>query len=276
VTAQLLRRFDSFVDFVPDAGGLEARAAGVAVTIRRLRKSFGQNEVLRGIDLDIRAGEFVAVVGRSGCGKSTLLRLLLGLDQPSEGEFGFGDGAEQPARGGAIRIMFQEPRLLPWASVLANVEVGLGKERAVPDARERAIATLREVGLEERRDHWPSVLSGGQKQRVALARSLVSRPRVLAFDEPLGALDALTRISMQRLIEGVWIAQRFTAIMVTHDVVEAVTLADRVLLIEDGKIALDQRIDLARPRERGSPEVAALEGRILRELFRNGGADKDA
>jgi sulfonate transport system ATP-binding protein len=126
---------------------------------------------------------------------------------------------------------------------------------------------LHEVGLEDRRDHWPSVLSGGQKQRVALARALVSRPRVLAFDETLGALDALTRISMQRLIEGVWIDQGFTAIMVTHDVAEAVTLADRVLMIEAGEITLDQHIDLPRPRERGSPEVAALEGKILRALF---------
>jgi sulfonate transport system ATP-binding protein len=135
---------------------------------------------------------------------------------------------------------------------------------------------LCEVGLEDRRDDWPSVLSGGQKQRVALARALVSRPRVLAFDEPLGALDALTRISMQRLLERVWIDQKFTAVMVTHDVAEAVTLADRVLMIENGVIALDQRVDLPRPRERGSAEVAALEGRIRKELFRNSHAGEDA
>jgi sulfonate transport system ATP-binding protein len=165
--------------------------------------------------------------------------------------------------------MFQEPRLLPWASVLANVEVGLGRTVARGE-RERAVATLREVGREDRSGDWPSVLSGGQKQRVALARALVSQPRLLAFDEPLGALDALTRISMQRLVERVWLDQRFTAIMVTHDVAEAVTLADRVLMIEDGKIALDHRIEIPRPRERGSAEVAALEGRILRELLRNG------
>jgi sulfonate transport system ATP-binding protein len=276
MTAQLLRRVGDVVQFVPDAGELGARG-GLSVTIRHLRKWFGQNQVLGGIDLHIRSGEFVAVVGRSGCGKSTLLRLLLGLDQPSEGEFHFGDGTVAPAaHAGAVRIMFQEPRLLPWASVLANVEVGLGKERSSPDARERALATLRQVGLEDRRQHWPLVLSGGQKQRVALARALVSRPRLLAFDEPLGSLDALTRISMQRLIERVWLGQHFTAIMVTHDVAEAVALVDRVLMIEDGKIALDQRIDLPRPRERGSPEVAALEGRILRELFRNAGPGEDA
>jgi sulfonate transport system ATP-binding protein len=276
MTALALPRIDHFVELVPDTGKSQTQSGGCAVTFRQLRKSFGQNHILRGIDLHIAAGEFVAIVGRSGCGKSTLLRLLLELDQPSEGEFRLGDTTDQQAHSGAIRIMFQEPRLLPWASVLANVEVGLGRERSSPDARERAIATLSEVGLDDRRDDWPSVLSGGQKQRVALARALVSRPRVLAFDEPLGALDALTRISMQRLIERVWVEQRFTAIMVTHDVAEAVTLADRVLMIEQGAIALDQRIDLPRPRERGSPDLAALEGRILRELFRNAGAGEDA
>jgi len=276
MTVQALRRISDFVEPVPTPDRGEARGDGLAVTIHQLRKSFGQNQVLRGIDLHISAGEFVAVVGRSGCGKSTLLRLLLGLERPSGGHFRFGDQVGRAAPTGAVRIMFQEPRLLPWASVLANVEVGLGDERASANAQERALATLREVGLEDRRDHWPSVLSGGQKQRVALARALVSRPQVLAFDEPLGALDALTRISMQRLVERVWAGQRFTAIMVTHDVAEAVTLADRVLMIEQGEITLDQRIDLRRPRERGSPEVAALEGRILRALFRNAAAGEDA
>jgi len=275
MTIQALRRIGDFVEPVPPHRG-ETRGDGLAVTICQLQKSFGQNQVLRGIDLHISAGEFVAIVGRSGCGKSTLLRLLLGLERPNGGHFRFGDRAGHATASGAIRIMFQEPRLLPWASVLANVEVGLGDERASANARERALATLREVGLEDRRNHWPSVLSGGQKQRVALARALVSRPQVLAFDEPLGALDALTRISMQRLVERVWAGQRFTAIMVTHDVAEAVTLADRVLMIEQGEIILDQRIDLRRPRERGSPEVAALEGRILHALFRNAAAGEDA
>jgi sulfonate transport system ATP-binding protein len=249
---------------------------GVAITARGLQKSFGPSPVLRGIDIHIRAGQFVAVVGRSGCGKSTLLRLLLGLDRPDHGQFWFGDDPGTKLGQEALRIMFQEPRLLPWATVLANVEVGLGRDRGGADAQARTLATLREVGLEERRDDWPSGLSGGQKQRVALARALVARPRVLVFDEPLGALDALTRISMQRLVEQVWLREKFTAIMVTHDVAEAVTLADRVLMIEDGVIALDLRVDLPRPRQRGSMEVAALEGRILRELFRNSRAGEDA
>jgi sulfonate transport system ATP-binding protein len=271
-----LRHVDRVVDFASGGEAPAADTSGLPINIRWLQKSFGAKAILRGIDLHVRSGQFVAIVGRSGCGKSTLLRLLLGLDQPTGGQFWFGERAEDKPDAHAVRIMFQEPRLLPWASVLANVEVGLGNDRASPDARERAISTLREVGLEDRRDDWPSVLSGGQKQRVALARALVSRPRVLAFDEPLGALDALTRISMQKLLERVWLDQKFTAIMVTHDVAEAVALADRVLMIEDGEIALDLRVDLPRPRERGSVEVAALEGRILRELFRNAQAGEDA
>ena len=219
--------------------------------------------MLRGIDLHIPAGQFVAIVGRSGCGKSTLLRLIAGLDRRRQGpSASAGTRAQQD-----VRVMFQEPRLLPWARVLSNVEVGLGRERTSADAQARAESALVEVGLGDKRAQWPSVLSGGQKQRVALARALVSRPRVLAFDEPLGALDALTRISMQRLLERVWRDQGFTAILVTHDVSEAVALADRVLVIEDGRIAHDFTVDIARPRQRGSAELAALEGSILKKLL---------
>jgi sulfonate transport system ATP-binding protein len=255
------------VNFVEQARliqrGSESRPRGLSLTIRGLRKSFGDNEVLRGIDLHIPAGQFVAIVGRSGCGKSTLLRLVAGLEAVTAGAVAFGE----PARAEDIRVMFQEPRLLPWARVLSNVEVGLGRERTTVDAQARAESALVEVGLGDKRSQWPAVLSGGQKQRVALARALVSRPRVLAFDEPLGALDALTRISMQRLLERVWHDQAFTAILVTHDVSEAVALADRVLVIEDGRIAHDIDIDIPRPRRRGSAELAALEGSILKNLL---------
>ncbi|MCP9627029.1 ATP-binding cassette domain-containing protein [Rhodopseudomonas palustris] len=246
------------------ASPLRPATPALPLDIRGLRKSFGDNDVLRGIDLHIPAGQFVTIVGRSGCGKSTLLRLIAGLETPTAGHIGFGED-KLP---GDVRVMFQEPRLLPWARVLANVEVGLGAERNSPDARARADAALIEVGLDDKRGQWPAVLSGGQKQRVALARALVSRPRVLAFDEPLGALDALTRIAMQRLLEQVWQDQGFTAILVTHDVAEAVALADRVLVIEDGRIAKDLLIDLPRPRQRGSAELAALEGEILRDLLK--------
>jgi len=236
---------------------------GLSLTIRGLRKSFGDNEVLRGIDLHIPAGQFVAIVGRSGCGKSTLLRLIAGLETATADSIVFGE----QARAEDVRVMFQEPRLLPWARVLSNVEVGLGRDRASADAQARAESALVEVGLGDKRGQWPAVLSGGQKQRVALARALVSHPRVLAFDEPLGALDALTRISMQRLLERVWHDQAFTAILVTHDVSEAIALADRVLVIEDGRIAHDIDVDIPRPRRRGSAELAALEGAILKNLL---------
>jgi sulfonate transport system ATP-binding protein len=254
-------------DFVEQARrlrrGSEAATRGLALTIRGLRKSFGANEVLRGIDLHIPAGQFVAIVGRSGCGKSTLLRLIAGLESITAGTIAFGE----EARPEDVRVMFQEPRLLPWARVLSNVEVGLGRERHSPDAQARAESALVEVGLGEKREQWPAVLSGGQKQRVALARALVSHPRVLAFDEPLGALDALTRISMQRLLDRVWLDEGFTAILVTHDVSEAVALADRVLVIEDGGIAHDIEVDIPRPRRRGSAQLAALEGSILKNLL---------
>ena len=236
---------------------------GLPLTIRGLRKSFGDNEVLRGIDLHIPAGQFVAIVGRSGCGKSTLLRLIAGLETIDAGTISFGE----ETRPEDVRMMFQEPRLLPWARVLSNVEVGLGRGRASSDAQARAEKALGEVGLDDKRGQWPAVLSGGQKQRVALARALVSDPRVLAFDEPLGALDALTRISMQRLLERVWHDQAFTAILVTHDVSEAVALADRVLVVEHGRITHDVNVDIPRPRRRGSPDLAEVEGSILNNLL---------
>jgi sulfonate transport system ATP-binding protein len=257
----------SRANFAPTARAVRderpVHSSGLPLSIRGLRKSFGDNEVLRGIDLHIPAGQFVAIVGKSGCGKSTLLRLIAGLEKIDAGSVSFGDAVKPED----IRVMFQEPRLLPWARVLSNVEVGLGRDRASSDAHSRAEKALTEVGLADKRNQWPSVLSGGQKQRVALARALVSRPRVLAFDEPLGALDALTRISMQRLLERVWRDQGFTAILVTHDVSEAVALADRVLVIDEGRIAHDVMVNAARPRERGSAELASLEGSILNHLL---------
>ncbi|MEP9351927.1 ATP-binding cassette domain-containing protein [Xanthobacter sp. KR7-225] len=237
---------------------------GIAFTFRGLRKAFGPKTVLHGLDLHVPAGQFVAVIGKSGCGKSTLLRLLTGLDVPTGGTL---EIASTERRADITRVMFQEPRLLPWARVAANVAVGLSHVRDGKEKRGKAHALLAQVGLADRAGEWPAVLSGGQRQRVALARALASRPRILALDEPLGALDALTRIEMQLLLERIWLKQGFTAVLVTHDVAEAVALADRVVLIEEGRIALDVEVQLERPRRRGSPELAHLEGIILEKLL---------
>lgn len=247
-----------------DALSQDSPPRGVSISLHGLVKSFGAKYVLQGLDLHAAAGQFLAIVGRSGCGKSTLLRLLAGLDQPDAGQICFAARPAAQARQ-AARLMFQEPRLLPWASVIANVEVGLGGG----GGRERALAALASVGLADRAGEWPSILSGGQKQRVALARALVSQPRLLALDEPLGALDALTRIEMQQLLEAVWQRERFTAVLVTHDVAEAVMLADRILVLEGGRITLNINVDLPRPRHRGSADAAKLEERILRYLLSN-------
>ncbi len=236
---------------------------GAGVKITGLGKSFGDKVVLDNLDLTIRPGQFVAVVGRSGCGKSTLLRLLVGLDEPTAGSIEV-TGPTGPAQ---ARIVFQEPRLLPWLSVEDNVSVGLGEGRMTPERRKKGLDTLAEVGLKDRAKEWPSVLSGGQKQRVALARALVSHPQLLVLDEPLGALDALTRITMQGLIERVWFAQGMTTVLVTHDVSEAVALADRVIVLDAGKVLIDVDVTLPRPRERGSAELAKLEGRLLDAIF---------
>ena len=240
-------------------------ASGASVSLRGVTRRFGDHQVLHGIDLDIPAGQFVAIVGRSGCGKSTLLRLLAGLDQPTAGTITI-DGSSAGWKD-HVRLMFQEPRLLPWQRVAANVEVGLSHAPSGADRRRQAIEALAQVGLSGREIAWPAVLSGGQKQRVALARALVSHPRILAFDEPLGALDALTRIEMQSLIEQVWQDKGFTAIVVTHDVTEAVALADRILLLDAGRVAIDVTVDLPRPRRRGDPQAAVIEGRILDRLL---------
>jgi sulfonate transport system ATP-binding protein len=239
-------------------------AAGLK--LNRIEKSFGGNRVLRGIDLDIAPGSFVAIIGKSGCGKSTLLRILMGLEEPTGGHLEFHDAEDRPVEP-STRIVFQEPRLLPWASVLDNVCVGLGSGAADGQGRAKALQALDSVELSTKADEWPSMLSGGQRQRVALARALVSRPGFLALDEPLGALDALTRISMQRLLAEVWKELGFTAVLVTHDVAEAVHLADRVIVLEEGRIKLDLAVPFAHPRRHGTVELADIEGRLLAAIL---------
>ena len=241
----------------PEPAVAPARRQGISLTLDGVSKSFGARKVLSDVQLELRAGEFVAVIGRSGCGKSTLLRAIAGLETTDAGDIAIG----KAGIGASIRIMFQEARLLPWKTVLENVALGL------PRSLNAAAATLSTVGLAERADDWPAELSGGQRQRVALARALLHEPQLLLLDEPLGALDALTRIEMQQLIEALWQARGFTAVLATHDVQEALALADRVVLIEDGRITLDLKVDLPRPRARGSAAFAALEQRLLGRIL---------
>lgn len=235
----------------------QTQADGVRLCIENLSKSYGSRQVLRNAELTIEPGEFVAIVGRSGCGKSTLLRLVAGLETASHGQIKV-DGFQVSGLRKVTRIMFQEARLLPWQRVVDNVALGLPESK-----RSHAKQVLEQVGLGDRLQEWPAKLSGGQRQRVALARALVHNPHLLLLDEPLGALDALTRIEMHVLIEDLWDENGFTALLVTHDVQEAVALADRVILIEEGAIALDERVDLPRPRSRGDSRFVALEKRIL-------------
>ena len=229
--------------------------------IENLTKSYGVRGVLHGVNLEVLRGEFVVIIGQSGCGKSTLLRLLAGLETPNAGEITLGD---TPLRGlnTSARVMFQDARLLPWERVLENVGLGLDGD----DWREPAEAALGAVGLLDRAGDFPGVLSGGQRQRVALARALACRPEILLLDEPLGALDALTRLEMQKLIARLWEQHGWTVFLVTHDVEEAILLADRVILLEEGQVVLNLPVTLPRPRHRTSPAYVDLTEELLNRL----------
>ena len=225
-----------------------------AVSVRGLTRRFGANTVLHGLDLELEPGSFTALLGRSGSGKTTLLRTLAGLDPaPPDADIAMPD---------AVSAVFQEPRLLPWKKVWQNVSLGL----AGGDPRGRAARALSEVGLSRHADAWPATLSGGEAQRAALARALVREPRLLLLDEPFASLDALTRIRMHALVLDLWRAHGPTTLIVTHDVDEAVLLADRVLVLDAGRIAADIAVDLPRPRSHGDARFAALRRRLLAEL----------
>ena len=238
----------------PDAAPKE----GLRVKLRSVSKSFGGLTVLDGLDLDIESGSFVAIAGRSGEGKSTLLRLLAGLARADAGTILL-DGSPVEERARDVTMMFQDARLLPWQRVLANVGIARG-----PRWRERAVTALAEVRLANRVRDWPATLSGGQRQRVALARALLDWPGLLLLDEPFGALDALTRSEMHSLVLRLWHEVGFTAVIVTHDVAEALFLADRVLVLQHGRIARDVRVPATRPRTAGAN--AALHAEILSTL----------
>jgi sulfonate transport system ATP-binding protein len=231
----------------------EDNAAGQAAQVRGLSRDFGPRRVLDGLDIDIAPGEFVALIGRSGSGKSTLLRALAGLDPEVTGEVRVH---------GTTAVAFQEPRLVPWKRVTANVCLGL---RAA-DPRQASGAALAEVGLSDRADAWPLTLSGGEAQRVSLARALVREPRRLLLDEPFSALDALTTITMHQLVLRLWAQHQPAVLLVTHDVDEALALADRVLVLTDGRIGYSCRIDAPRPRDRDNPDLITIRADLLAEL----------
>ena len=230
-----------------------ASSAGTAAAVRGFTRQFGERVVLGNLDLEIRAGEFVAMIGRSGSGKSTLLRALAGLDRDFSGSL----TVAQP-----VAVAFQEPRLVPWKRVLDNVALGL--RGSAP--KQVATAAIEEVGLSDRISAWPLTLSGGEAQRVSLARALVRQPALLLLDEPFSSLDALTRIYMHRLVLRLWERHQPAVLLVTHDVDEALALADRILVLGDGKIAHSAAVDLPRPRDRDHPALTALRLQLLSEL----------
>lgn len=221
--------------------------------VRGLVRRFGPTAVLDGLDLDVPEGAFVALLGRSGSGKTTLLRTLAGLDSAEQGVVNL-----PPRRA----VVFQEPRLMPWKKVWENVALGL------PGAgtRERAEKALREVELQHRIDAWPLTLSGGEAQRAGLARALVRDPDLMLLDEPFASLDALTRLRMQKLVADLWARHGMSALLVTHDVDEALLLADHAVVLQNGRIGLQLKIDLERPRRHADVRFAAMRSELLRAL----------
>lgn len=230
-------------------------AGSVAVRAEGVSRNFQDRAVLQSISFVVKRDEFVAVLGKSGSGKSTLLRALAGLDHDVQGT-----GTLEVVDNRSV--LFQDARLLPWETVLANVLLGLQGE----GVRERAMESLSDVGLAGRESAWPNMLSGGEQQRVALARSLARTPSLLLADEPFGALDALTRIRMHSLLRRLVSIHRPAVMLVTHDVDEALVLADRVLVIEDGRIGLDVTVPLAHPRRKTDAEFDRLRSELLAAL----------
>lgn len=225
------------------------------ITLRKLSHNFDRKKILDEVNLSISQGQFVVMLGRSGTGKSTLLRMMANLLKPASGEI---------VVNGELSFAFQDARLLPWEKVWKNVVFGTDFQG--DEAYRKAIALLEEVGLADRADAWPATLSGGEAQRVSLARALVRDPQLLLLDEPFGALDALTRHTMQKLVIELWQRHRFTAVMVTHDVFEAVQLADRILVLDNGQFTMDVQIDAAYPRSRTDPELNRIQENLMAQL----------
>jgi sulfonate transport system ATP-binding protein len=249
----------AFLKASPAATPAGSTPAEYVARVRDHHRAFGRNRVLRGVDLNIRPGEFVALLGRSGCGKSTLLRSLARLDAVPDGEVEIH---------GRTSVAFQEPRLLPWRDVRENVALALLNSPERKDRYPRAERTLAEVSLTGKLHSWPLQLSGGQAQRVSLARALVSSPALLLLDEPFSALDALTRIEMHQLVIELWRRHSSMAVLiVTHDVDEALALADRLVVLDEGRAAHSWEIALPRSdRAPSKPEIAGTRAEVLKAL----------
>ncbi len=242
------------VAFETGQGAVDNDFGPETVRLRGVRRSFAGRAVLDGVDLSVRKGEFVALLGPSGTGKTTLLRILAALDRADAGEV---------AVAAARSVVFQEPRLVPALKVWRNVVLGHPRNAAT---RQLAATALAEVGLASHADAWPRTLSGGEAQRVALARALVQEPDLLLLDEPFAALDALTRIRMQGLVHELVRRHSPGVVLVTHDIDEALALADRVVVLNGGRVRLDEHIDTPRPRARTDRPIELLRQRLLAEL----------
>ncbi|AFQ50758.1 ABC transporter ATP-binding protein [Burkholderia cepacia] len=255
----------------PPAAPNAAAPRGARIDIRRVSHAFdgpgGPLPVLDDVTLSVAAGEFVALLGPSGCGKSTLLRLVAGLEAASQGTIAQ-DGAPIERPDPSRIVVFQDPTLYPWRRVRANVALGLEARGVARTAQHRVDDALARVGLQEFANVFPHQLSGGMAQRVALARALVNDPRLLILDEPLGKLDSLTRLTMQAELTALWQRDGFSSLLVTHDVEEALFLAQRVIVFgpRPARIVAELHVDLPYPRHRGDPRLAELRHEALRHL----------
>jgi ABC-type nitrate/sulfonate/bicarbonate transport system ATPase subunit len=253
------------------AEGQPLRVEGVSKAFAPADNTARRTHALDNVSLSVSAGEFISIVGPSGCGKSTLLRLITGLDAPDAGELWV--GSERITGPNAERgLVFQDPNLFPWLSVTRNIQAGLVARGVLHEKRHEVAEFMRLVGLEGFANAYPHHLSGGMAQRVALARALINHPKVLLLDEPLGALDAFTRMRMQDEVLRLWQARRTTMLLVTHDIDEAIYMSDRIIIMSPrpGRIERDIAIELPRPRQRSSPEFLHLRGEILDMLHFSG------